>query len=259
MQNRTITEARELSAFAAQFADALERGGERLFALPENEPEVGWLRVARARVLAARDGTEAALKGAIALPEFEAERHAARNATFGEWVDAVQALFTGISYHAGPNNPLIEVLFPDQKFDKLRRGGAHGRAYKAELEKRRAKAYVVRLSGEPEYDFMPPLLERLDQKSAELDAHDAPCTLSEAELDALRATVQAAADVLDQRLAQARLLAEAAFMDRPGLVAELGLDQKPRRRAPRATAGASVAPAAPAAPIAAPVEAPGAS
>jgi hypothetical protein len=175
------------------------------------------------------------------LPEFEAERQAKARALFDAWIDAVEALAVGISSHASPQSPLLEVLFPHQKFDKLRRGGSAARAYLTELERRRRTSYIVRLSGEPEYDFLPALLGRLDAAKLAVEDQERPPELGEDELGALRESVFVAADGLRAVLHQARLLADAALSAHPGWFGELGLDAKPRKRAARATADAEPA------------------
>jgi hypothetical protein len=95
---------------------------------------------------------------------------------------------------------------------------------------------VVRLAAEPAYTFLPPLFARVDDARSELASHEQPNPLTQPELDALRAAVLAAADALSKALAQARLLAEAALLEHPGWLGELGLDAKPRKRSVRAAA-----------------------
>jgi hypothetical protein len=172
----------------------------------------------------------------VELPEFEAERHAQRQALFDAWVDSVEGLLVGISSQLSANSPLIEVLFPHQRFDKLRRGGTAARAYMSELERRRRTAYIVRLAGEPEYEFLRVLLGRFDDAKVALEEHEQPITLSADELTALRNSVLVAADALRGVLHQARLLADAALSAYPGWFGDLGLDAKPKRRGVRSFA-----------------------
>lgn len=226
---RTVAEAQELVSFAAQYLGALERAEAALAGEPETLDAQSWLAAARRRIGAARDATLGALAAAAPLPELEAERNARGQALFEQWVSAAEALLEGIGAALSLQSPLIEVLFPHQRFDKLRRGGNAARAYKADLERRRASSYVVRLAGEPEYAFLPPLLAKLDRARDELAEHEAPITLDEADLDALRAAVASAATALARRLAEARLLAEAALFEREGGLSAFGLDEKPRR------------------------------
>jgi hypothetical protein len=231
MQTQTIAEAKELLSFSLQIQASLRAAQERLPA-PDHGEELAWLAAAGRRIRARADDLETALAEAIALPEFEPERQARARASFEAWVDAAEGLLIGLSTHASPQSPLIEVLFPHQKFDRARRGGAAARAFMLEIEKRRNTAYIVRLSGEPEYAFLPPLLEQLDGAKAALERHEEPIQASEEELAALRTSVLARADALRSALARARLLAEAALLDHPGWLTELGLDAKPRSKRP---------------------------
>lgn len=229
-QTQTIAEARELISFANRWSDALRAAAQRLTD-SELDDERSWLAAAERRIEQRVSGVDAALQGATALPEFEAERQAKRQALFDAWVDTVEGLAVGISSEVSPNSPLIEVLFPHQKFDKLRRGGVAARTYLGELERRRRTSYVVRLASEPEYAFLAALLARFDAAKLALEQHEQPAAVSEEELTLLRQTVLLAADGLRNALQQARLLGEAALCAHPGWFAELGLDAKPKKRA----------------------------
>jgi hypothetical protein len=243
MQTQTIAEARDLVSFAHQTLEALNLAEQRLAAVPELAEELTWLASAARRVRQGVAAVDAALLGASALPEFEAEQKARGAALFEEWVNAAESLLVGICSNASANSPLIEILFPHQKFEKLRRGGAAARTFMLELERRRRTAYIVRVSGEPEYAFMTPLLERLDAARVALEAHEEPNPLTPEELGELRASVLRPADELRGTLQQARLLAEAALFAHAGLFGELGLDVKPKKRAARTatTSGAESA------------------
>lgn len=234
---QSIAEARDLIAFARQFLEGLGEAGARLTAeVSMNEDlkgERAWLASAAMRIGTRVAGVEAALASAAPLPEFASERQAKVDAQFVAWVDSAEAVLVGISSHASPNHPLVEVLFPHQKFDKIRRGGHNARAYMGEVVKRRNKSYVLRLAAAPEYAFLAPLLEIFDQARVELEQRENPETLPEDELLRLRHAVYFAADALRGTLHQARLLAEAALTVRPAWLSELGLDAKPRRRAAR--------------------------
>jgi hypothetical protein len=235
-QTQSIAEARELVSFAARHVEALAAAGQRLPAEPALEEERTWLAAAARRVLQHAAAVEQAMVAGVALPEFEAERTAQRQAAFSAWVDAVEGLLVGISSQLSANSPLIEILFPHQKFDKLRRGGSAARAFMTELERRRRTAYILRLAGEPEYEFLRVLLGRFDDAKAAFEAHEAPLTPSPDELAALRSAVFVAADALRGALHQARLLADAALSAYPGWFGELGLDAKPKKRAVRSSA-----------------------
>jgi hypothetical protein len=239
---QSIAETKDLMAFAHQFLEALRRGGQRLeaevTALEDQKAERAWLASAALRIGARLVDVEQALARAGQLPEFESDRRAQAEAVFAAWVDTAEGLLIGISSHASPNNPLVEVLFPHQKFEKVRRGGTAARAYMAEVVRRRRLSYVLRLSAEPEYEFLVPLLARFDEAKLELERREEPVTLGEDELTSLRHAIFFAADALRSVLQQARLLAEAALTACPGSFTELGLDAKPRKRAVRSVSSA---------------------
>jgi hypothetical protein len=245
MQTPIIAEAKELIGFSLQIIASLRSADQRLSIASEYADERSWLAAAERRIQRAVDGVEASLLAASELPEFEAERQKKGAALFEAWVGAVEGLFIGISSHASPNSPLIEVIFPHQKFDKLRRGGAAARSYLAEVERRRRTSYILRLASEPEYLFLTELLARLEEAKATYERHEQPIELGEEEQTLLREMVRGAADELRAVLHQARLLAEAALCGHAGWLTELGLDARPRKRPSRAVASASPAPAEP--------------
>jgi hypothetical protein len=242
MRTSTIQEARELVSFATRTLDSLRVAGERLGTIAEAEDERSWLGAAERRIATECSKTQAALDAAVALPEFEAVRRATGVSLFEAYAEAVEALHAGLVAHVSAKNPLIEVLFPHQKFDKIRRASASARAYLAEFERRRNLAYVVRLAREPEYAFMPALLARVDESRDDLARHEAPVELRPDELEALRSGVFDKADELRAALAQARLLAEAALKAHPGLLEELDLDAKLPKAPPRRTATSETQP-----------------
>lgn len=235
MQTQTIAEARELVAFAARALSGLGQAAERLSSAPGYEDERGWLAAASRRLERAIATVEGTLGEALPLPEFAAERKALGQRLLIEWAEAAEGLLLGIGSSASLQHPLVEVLFPHQKLDKVRRGGAAARSFLAEVERRRRKAYVVRLAGEPEYAFLPALLARFDDAKSALESHEAPSPVPPEELSRLRDAVLAAADALRAALQLGRLLAEAALLEHPGWFTELGLDLGPRRRAARST------------------------
>jgi hypothetical protein len=241
-QTQSIAEARDLVSLAARSIEALRTAGQRLPASAALADERAWLAAATRRVEQQVLELQAAIAAAGALPEFEPERRARGQALFEAWIDSVEALLVGISSQISANSPLIEVLFPHQKFDRLRRGGPWARAYLAELERRRRMAYVVRLAGEPEYAFLATLLARFDDAKTALEQHEQPPVLSPDELSASRNAVFVAADAVWASLHQARLLADAALLGHPGWFDELGLDVRPKKRGTRsAPSGADVA------------------
>lgn len=230
----SIQEAQDLTTFATHTTERLALAIARL----ENEPasrqeERRWLEVAAQRVSVALESVRAALLEAAPLPEFATARKAKGEALANAWADAIEGVFDAVVANVSANGPLIEALFPHQRFASLRRPGSAAQNFWLEFERRADSAYVRRLCGDPEYSFLPPLLEAAKASERAVREAASPRPLPEAQAEALRVKVSAAAEKLELALRQARSLAEAAFAATPSTVAELGLDAKPKRRAAR--------------------------
>jgi hypothetical protein len=131
------------------------------------------------------------------------------------------------------NGPLIEALFPHQRFATLRRSGTPARNFWLEFTRRAESSYVKRLCADPEYQFLGPLLDAARASERELREALSPRRLADDRADELRAAVSVAAESLELSLRQARALCEAAFAETPAAISELCLDAKLKRRAPR--------------------------
>ena len=231
----TVHEAQELAAFATQTLQRLARAEEHArAALAMRSEERAWLARATARVTAGVEKVRAALGDAAPLPEFEHARKLSSEALSHAWADAVERVFDGIVENVSANGPLIEALFPHQRFAALRRPGSAARNFWQEFERRAESSYVKRLAGDPEYEFLAPLLEAAKASEIALTQASAPRVLPEARALALREGVSTAAEALELALRQARALAEAALAETPEALAELGLDAKPKRLRTRA-------------------------
>ena len=235
MSSFSIQEAQDLAAFAAQTTARLALAQARLSANQgETLTEQRWVEFAAARVNDAVLSVEAALSQARLLPEFAGARKVKSETLSSAWADAVESVFDAIVANVSANGPLIEALFPHQRFAALRRPGSAAHTFWLEFERRSESAYVKRLCSDPAYAFLPPLLEAAKASEQRLREAAQPRPLPEADALNLRAQVSAAAAGLELALRQARSLCEAAFAATPEVVAELGLDAKLKRRAPRA-------------------------
>ena len=189
-----------------------------------------WLAVAEERVAQHAAELCAALDQSLALPELRALRQERELGLEREWLDALRELFSGLLQQLGETSPLVEALFPHRRFEKLERSAAQ-RAYRAQFATRRASSYVCRMAADPDYPFLAPLLEPMDRVTQALTEMEGE--LTEEEAQALRATISQRGERLKRSLRQARALAEAALVDQPERVAELGFDARPRSRPPR--------------------------
>ena len=237
MSSFSIQEAQDLTTFATQTLDKLVQASARFDAQPgEREEERAWLESATRRVTEGLSRVRAELLEAAPLPEFASARKVKAETLSSAWADAVESVFDAIVANVSANGPLIEALFPHQRFASLRRPGSAAHNFWLEFERRSESAYVRRLCGDPAYEFLPPLLEAAKESERSLREAAAPKPLPEAKAEKLREAVSTAAESLELSLRQARSLTEAALAATPLAVAELGLDAKPKRRAQRSEA-----------------------
>lgn len=237
MSSFSIQEAQDLTAFALQTIERLATAQAR-FDLAHDEPteERSWLEAAKQRVTAGLERVQAALLDAAPLPEFASARKVKSEALSNAWADAIEGVFDAIVANVSANGPLVEALFPHQRFATLRRPGSSAQNFWLEFERRAESSYVRRLCGDPEYAFLPPLLEAARTSERSLREALSPRPLPEARALELREFVSIESQALELALRQARSLVEAAFAATPTLVSELGLDAKPKRRTQRAEA-----------------------
>lgn len=234
MSSFSIQEAQDLYEFAQQTVARLGDATARLDALDGAGPEErGWLEVATQRLSKQLASVQAALAEAAPLPEFASARKVKSETLSNAWADALERVFDGIVENVSANGPLIEALFPHQRFATLRRPGTAAHNYWLEFERRAESSYVKRLCGDPEYQFLLPLLDAARASQQSLREAASPRPLPEAAATALRNAVSLAAERLELALRQARSLCDAAFAGTPASISELGLDAKLKRRAPR--------------------------
>lgn len=234
MSSVSIQEAQDLVTFAGQTLERLVMASERLAeAGDEQAEEKGWLVTATLRVRAGLEDTQAALLEGAELPEFASKRKVKSEELSGAWADAVEGVFDAIVANVSGNGPLIEALFPHQRFESLRKPGASAQNFWLEFERRSESAYVRRLCGDPSYEFLPPLLAAAKETERALRESAKPKPLPPAREAKLRERINAAAEQLELALRQARALSEAAFAAAPAVINELNLDTKPKRRAQR--------------------------
>ena len=235
MGSFSIQEAQDFIVFAQQTVERLAAAQARFDSM-HDEPteERGWLESATTRVTTHLENVKKAIADGGELPEFANARKVNREALSNAWADAIEGVFDAIVANVSGNGPLVEALFPHQRFATLRRPGSAAQNFWLEFERRAESSYVRRLCADPEYAFLPPLLEAAKNSERSLREALAPRPLPEAQALELREAVSLAAQSLELALRQARSLVEAVFAATPALVGELGLDAKPKRRSARA-------------------------
>ena len=227
----------EQMAFAERLVVKLTQPGPLVGVLPSDAEEQRWLTVAAQRLTATAAEVRSRVDQALSLPELKALRIERAQRLEREWAAALRELFASLVREVGQTSPLVETLFPHQRFEKLERGGAALRTFRPEYEVRRNSAYVRRLEGDPEHPRLAGLLAEMDHASAALSALEAP---SEDPLtaEALRASISQAGRALERSLQQARALCEAAFVDQPERLLDLGWNERGKKRSARPLAAA---------------------
>jgi hypothetical protein len=234
MSSVSIQEAQDLITFAGQTLERLTLASARLAEGGDQiVEEQGWLSTAAERVQASLTATQTALSEGAELPEFASKRKVKSEVLSAAWADAVEGVFDAIVANVSGNGPLIEALFPHQRFEALRKPGAAAQNFWLEFERRSESAYVKRLCGDPSYEFLPPLLAAAKETERALREAAKPKPLPAAREAKLREQISSAAERLDLALRQTRALCEAAFAATPAVINELNLDTKLKRRASR--------------------------
>lgn len=206
-------------------AEKIDRRVREVIGLKGFAREKAWLADAQA-VLSERLAEMAApLAAAQRLPELEGYREDFARVPQQSYVDALEKLWAGISFHLGRRAPLLEALFPHQKFAALRKPKPEQvRAYAAELEKRLAKSYVQRMLADEDCAFARPVLVEVVARLAEWEAVLAAPPLEGDEAEAAREAVRGAGRRLEPAMRQARHLVDAANLTLPEPEPEVPLD-----------------------------------
>lgn len=232
MSATSAPDAFEVLKFTQGFLTKLEEAQALLEQRGAGEFERGWIAQGIALVSSEARGIPAVLEQVRALPELTELAARMAEEDQGRWVDALERLVAGITFTAGSRSPLIEALFPHQKWPVLRRAIREDVVrFQAEFERRSKAGYVTRLLAADELSVVRPVFDQVAQAFARWQACFQPVRLSAEELEGLRGQLGAAAARADRVVRQARLLAEAALLAAEGGAYEaLGLSAKPRRR-----------------------------
>ncbi|MBI5543223.1 MAG: hypothetical protein HY901_05005, partial [Deltaproteobacteria bacterium] len=217
-------EAYDLVRFADHLQERLAAAQGELSPKRGLKPEKDWLAAAAALLTVGREPTAGLLEKVRGLPELVEVRDEYASEFQGLWVDALERLHAGITFHAGNRDPIIEALYPHQKFPALRRADKEGVLdYAKELERRLKSSYVSRLLAQPAYAFAGPVLEVIAAASAKWQSAFVGEGMGEEQAGELRKELISNAKKLDLAVKQARLLAEAALAPVPGMFEEQGL------------------------------------
>ncbi len=244
-------EAYDLIRFSAQLDERLTAAVAELEKKRGLKAEKEWLACAIALLRAAREPSQGLVEKARGLPGLEDVRDELGGVFQGLWVDALERLLAGITFHAGPRSPVIEAIFPNQKLPALRKASREAALeFAKELERRMKTAYATRMFAEPSFAFALPVLEQLKNAFEQWLAVYSGENMPEEQAAGVRKELVAAAKRLELAARQAKLLAEAALAPCGELFEELGLAAKPKKRSAKlapvpakAKEGEEVAPA----------------
>ena len=232
MEPLTPLGAYDVLRFAGPFLERLEQAREALASGEAHPDERQWLEAGRDRVTAANARGAEVLGAARALPELEGVRGDYIGDHQLRWVDALERLHAGITFHIGGRSPVVEALFPNLKFVPLRRASREvALAYGNDVERRLRSAYLTRMLARPEFAFAPAVIDTLKATYAGWQACLEPAVLSGEEADSARRALLEVGGKLELAMVQARFLAQAALSVVEGEAFDaLGLGARPRKR-----------------------------
>jgi hypothetical protein len=196
--------------------------------------EKEWLRAAGDLLGAAREASQGIVERARGLPGLEEVRDEMGAVFQGLWVDALERLLAGVTFHAGPRAPLIEAVFPHTKLAALRKASRESAlGFAEDLGRRMKTSYVTRTLAEPAFAFALPVLDQVASAFSQWQEVYSGENMPEPQAADVLKELLAAAKRLELACRQAKLLAEAALAPCGGLFEELGLSAKPKRRSTR--------------------------
>lgn len=246
MAGLTPLEAHDLLRFADTFEERLATAHDTHSRRRGHEREKQWLTEALELVRAARADAPELLEKARDLPELADVREEFADDLQQVWVDSLERLHAGITFHAGSRSPLIETLFPHLKFPNLRKASrAAVEQYAADLERRSNLAYVTRMLQQDTFTFAPPVIEHVRNSYAKWQSCFSTEGLGEGDPQVREALLELGKR-MDLVIRQARLLAEAALAPIRGAYEDSNLAGKMRRRSVKSALPTGEDPAPPA-------------
>ena len=211
-----ILEHYRLSVQGQSLADKIDRRNRESIGLKGFAREKAWLADAHAVLVDRLEAMVAPLQAAQRLPELESEREMFARGPQQAWADALERLWAGISYQLGRRSPLLEALFPHQKFAALRKPKPDiVRSFQADLDRRLKTSYVARMLADDDARFVQPLVDEVNARLAAWEAALSAPPLEGDEAESARDAVRLAAIRLEPAMKQAKHLLEAALLTLP--------------------------------------------
>ncbi len=228
----TVLEAWDLLRFLDQYGEKLDGAAAELATRTERTRENAWMRGAYELIDELKERAAPVLEKMRALPEMTAAREEHATSLIGPFVDLLEKLLAGITFHFGSRAPVIEALYPHQKLASLRRAGLDEvKAFFADFERRQKSSYVERIFAQEDFQFAREVITKVNAAHAEIVKSSEVPALTEEERAVLANEAIALASEVEQRLGQIRLLAEAALLPIDGAFAAAGLSLKLKKRA----------------------------
>ena len=211
-----ILEHYRLSQQGQALADKIDRRVREAIGLKGFAREKAWLADAHALLIERVEAMAPPLQAAQRLPELESERETFARAPQHAWADAMERLWAGISYQLGRRAPLLEALFPHQRFAALRKPKPDiVRSFQADFDRRLKTSYVARMLADDDTQFVRPLLEEVNARLAAWESALTAPPLEGEEAENARDAVRLAAIRLEPAMKQAKHLLEAALLTLP--------------------------------------------
>jgi hypothetical protein len=231
MSESSSKESFELLRFSERYLQKLRPAREEVASGKGFAREKKWLADAEAVLEESSTGAQALLERCRSLPELADFARESAEDVRGEWVDALERLWAGVTFHAGARSPMLEALFPTPKMAALRKSHDASVEFATEFARRLKSGYVTRMLSQEHFAFAPPVLEAVASAYARWQESLNPKPLDASTAEQLRLELAALAERAERGLAQARLLCEAALLPFPGVLESSGLNSKPKRRA----------------------------
>ncbi|HYX92227.1 MAG TPA: hypothetical protein VE782_11725 [Myxococcaceae bacterium] len=224
-------EAVDLLRFADALSQRLEQASADLSRKRGLEREKQWLEQASGLLREALGHSTGLLDRARGLPEMAELREELAGSMQDAWVDALEKLLAGITFHVSSRSPIIEALFPTQKLPPLRRAPSDAvRTFHSDFEKRLKSGYVTRMLASEDFAFARPVIDGVREAYARWHSCFEESAIPETEAASIREALLSAAERVELAARQARHLAEAALAPIPGAFEEHQLAAKPKKR-----------------------------
>lgn len=233
----TSLEAYDWIEFSGQLSQRLALAQAELEKKRGLVREKDWLATAVELAESSREAHRSIHERAPFLPELEGVRTDFAALAQNQWVDGLEKLFAGLTFHLGNRAPVLELLFPHLKFATLRRVRGEGAVdYALDFNRRLGTTYVGRIFSQPDCTFAQPVLALVQSTEARWRAIRGGQTLPDETVDEVRQELILAGQHLAVVSRQAKLLAEAALVPLPEAFERAGLGFNPRKRPTRKTA-----------------------